>query len=235
VVAQLSTMVNELISESEAPTIEWEVVAIEGDPTVDLVFEANARRVDLIVLSSRRRPLGAAFFGSTAESICRDALSPVLVLHEDARNWEGVQWGELPVRRILAAQDFSPAGDAALAYAAMLAGEYQTELQVLHVIPENYPETPSGVEFIEQQLDEMVPSEAKLWCSVKPVVRMGTPAAEILAQANQGTTDLLCLGRHRGDGEWREIFGSNTDFVLRHAPCPVLVAPPTTYSVSATD
>jgi len=224
--AQLRALVQSSMAEEPEPWGDWEGVTIEGDPIIDVIAEAGRRDVDLIILESRRRPLGAAIFGSTAEAICRDALCPVLVLHRDEREWQGGQEGGLAPRRILAAQDFSPAGDAALTFATMLAAEYLAELHLLHVVPENYPETPPGFEFIERQLEEMVPGEARLWCTVKPAVRSGRPAEEILTLAEEREIDLICLGRHREEGEWRELFGTNTDFVLRQAKCPVLVATP---------
>lgn len=223
---QLKALVQSSMPEEGEAWLDWEAVTIDGDPIIGVIAEARRGGADLIILESRRRPLGAAIFGSTAEAICRDAVCPVLVLHREEREWQGEREGGLAPRRILAAQDFSLAGDAALAFATVLAAEHQAELHLLHVVPENYPETPPGFEFIEQQLEEMVSEEARLWCTVKPAVRAGRPAEEILTMAEQEEMDLICLGRHREEGEWRELFGTNTDFVLRQAKCPVLVAPP---------
>ncbi|MFZ4628650.1 MAG: universal stress protein [Blastocatellia bacterium] len=223
---QLRALVQSSMPEEGEAWLDWEAVTIDGDPIIGVMAEAGRRGVDLIILESRRRPLGAAIFGSTAEAICREAICPVLVLHREEREWQGEWEGDLAPRRILAAQDFSRAGDAALAFATVLAAEHQAELHLLHVVPEDYPETPPGFEFIEQQLEEMVSEEARLWCTVKPAVRAGRPAEEILTLAEQEEMDLICLGRHREEGEWRELFGTNTDFVLRQATCPVLVAPP---------
>src|ERR1043165_601298 len=61
--------------------INWEGLVLEGcnDLAEAVTSEAASRRVDLIVMRSRRRPPRAALLGSTAEAICRTAPCRVLV------------------------------------------------------------------------------------------------------------------------------------------------------------
>ena len=221
----LARLVAEYIPPWIAENLVWEGLVIEGDPTVNIVQEAAERGCDLMVIESRRRPHAAAIFGSTAEAICRETPCPVLVIHANEHDWEGVAAGEIGLKRILAAQDFSPAGDAASAYAAALAQEYQTEFHLLHVAPESYPETPGDRQFVEEQLERTVSAETRLWCTIKPAIRTGKPADQILAYAKEQESDLICVGKHSAGGGLSELFGANTDRILRQAECPVLVAP----------
>jgi universal stress protein E len=59
--------------------------------------------------------------------------------------------------------------------------------------------------------------------SVMTVLRVGSPAREIIAAAADGAADLIVMATH-GRGEvHRLLVGSVADKVIRLAPCPVLV------------
>lgn len=211
-----------------------EVVLLEGDPVSAIPHAAAARRVDLIVMRSRRRPLAAALLGSTAEAICRTAPCPVLVTHLDEHEWEGIKTGDLKLRRILIAHDFSNDSELALSYGLLLAQEYQAELHLLHVLPSvsapalaiTLNDEAAAFHQAARRLQYAVPAEAFLWCQVKQAVRTGQPYREILAYAEDYAIDLICLGAHGAGFSMRALFGSNADRVLRQAPCPVLLTRP---------
>jgi nucleotide-binding universal stress UspA family protein len=52
----------------------------------------------------------------------------------------------------------------------------------------------------------------------------GDPAAEILKMAAQTGCDLIVMGTHGRSGLPRWFTGSVAEEVIRHAPCPVLIA-----------
>jgi nucleotide-binding universal stress UspA family protein len=218
-------------------TLESEIIITEGDPQVAITREAANRRIDLIVMRSRRRPYAAALLGSTAESVCRTAPCPVLVTHQREQEWVGMTTNEVGLQRVLVAYDFSSDSELALSYALSLAQEYQAELHIIHVLPPrarpNSPEIaflPFGVEtsFDEtvRRLSLAVPGEAPLWCKIKQAVREGQPYRETLAYAEEQNIDLICMGASGTGFGMRALFGSNADRVLRQAPCPVLIARP---------
>jgi nucleotide-binding universal stress UspA family protein len=216
----------------DAPVCE--TLVVEGDPALAIPRVAAERRADLVVMRSRRRPLAAALLGSTAEAVCRTAPCPVLVTHRDERDWVAQTDGEIELRRILVAHDFSNDAELAFNYGLLLAQEYQTELHLLHVLP--YAPAPAlatmpagGAGAFHQaarRLQHAVPAEAFLWCEVKQAVRSGQPYREILSYAEEHEIDLICLGVHGAGFSMRALFGSNADRVLRQAPCPVLIARP---------
>src|SRR5678815_916494 len=112
----------------DASDSRWRlVVASPEDVGEEIMTHAQKEHVDLIVMRSRRRPHRAALLGSTAESVSRSAPCPVLVMHNDEREWlrEGLL---IDLKRVLVAYDFSDYSELALKYALSLAQEHQAEL-----------------------------------------------------------------------------------------------------------
>ena len=221
---------------AEIEKLQWEgIVTQSDDPGKAISEQAAEHRIDLIVMRSRRRPHRAALLGSTAESVCRSAPCPVLVTHDDERDWVGSA-RQIDIKRVLVAYDFSDHSELALNCALTLSQEYQSELHLLHVLPSfslDEPEIswyPLGNEGpyhkAARRLQKAVPAEAHLWCQVKHAVSEGQPYREILNYAERNEIDLICIGAHGAGFGVRTLFGSNVDRVLRQAPCPVLVARP---------
>jgi nucleotide-binding universal stress UspA family protein len=219
------------ISLNDFGKLDWEGIVVEGKATEAIVREAAERRIDLIVMRSRRRPYAAAILGSTAESIFRIAPCPVMVTHPEEREWVNNLSGVIELKRTLIAYDFSDYAELALSYGLSLAEEYQSEIHLLYVMPASlqntwYPPQESEFHKAARKLQFAIPSEVNLWCKVKHEVREGQPYREILTYAEENNIDLICIGAHgAGFGKWA-LFGSNADRVVRQAPCPVLIARP---------
>jgi len=219
-------------------SFDWQAVLVDGDPKEAITREAAERSVDLIVMRSRRRPYAAALLGSTAETVCRTAPCPVLVTHTSEQDWAGMTTNEVGLQRVLVAYDFSSDSELALAYGLSLAQEYQAEMHVLHVLPlrPSRPESPevaflplsgdNGFREAALKLNVAVPAETRSWCDVKQAVREGYPYREVLAYADEQNIDVICMGASGTGFGMRALFGSNSDRVLRQAPCPVLIARP---------
>jgi nucleotide-binding universal stress UspA family protein len=217
-------------------TIEWESVMLDGaDLGTIITREAETRRADLIFMRSRRRPLAAALLGSTAEAVSRHSPCPVLVMHADELEWLDNHTGEISLRNVLVAYDFSPYSQLALQYALTLAQQYQAGLHMLHVLPPpitgepeiawvNHTDTPYHQ--AARRLQEAVPAETYLWSNVRHAVQYGQPYAEILTYAQNNEIDLIAMGAHGAGFGVHTLFGSNVDRVLRQARCPLLIAHP---------
>ena len=211
------------------------VTAVADDVGEEITRQAQANRADLIVMRSRRRPHRAALLGSTAESVCRSAPCPVLVMHNDERKsiTDGL---EIELKRVLVAYDFSDFAELALDYGLSLAQEHQAELHLIHVLPARSVSEPeiawspgngeSPYHNAARRLQRVVPPDVHLWCEITSVIAEGHPYREILNYAEKHEIDLICLGAHGVGFGMRALFGSNVDRVLRQAPCPVLVARP---------
>ena len=230
---KLATSVSDYIDPSDS---RWRfVVTAAEDVGEEIITQAQLAQADLIVMRSRRRPHRAALLGSTAESVCRNAPCPVLVMHHDEREFVNDEM-RVDLRRVLVAYDFSDYSELGLKYALSIAQEHQAELHLLHVLPPNSVNEPEIAwypikgEFpyhsAARRLQGVVPAEVHLWCNVKTAVSEGHPYREILNYAERNDIDLISVGAHGAGFGMRALFGSNVDRVLRQAQCPVLVARP---------
>lgn len=145
----------------------------------------------------------------------------------------------LPISPVVVGYDFSQSGRAALHRAVTLAG--RAPFHVLHVVcvvdpKEAIPALPSynGVDYMyaarvqealaaetQQELDH-----ADVHGSVHFFVhaRIGKPAPEILALAEEIGADLIIVGSKRLTPLERLILGSTSEHVMREAGCPVEIA-----------
>ena len=211
------------------------VTARATDVGEEIIEQAQIANADLIVMRSRRRPHRAALLGSTAESLCRNAPCPVLVMHNDEREFVDEEL-RVDLSRVLVAYDFSDYSELGLKYALSIAQEHQAELHLLHVLPPNSVSEPeiawypikgeSPYHRAARRLHAAVPAEVHLWCNVTTAVREGQPYREILSYAEENEIDLISVGAHGAGFGMRALFGSNVDRILRQAPCPVLVGRP---------
>lgn len=232
----LESSLLEHVNPSDLTGVRWRAIVAPADHVdEEIMARAQVERVDLIVMRSRRRPHRAALLGSTAESVCRSAPCPVLVMHSDEREFVNNEL-RVDLKRVLVAYDFSDYAELALKYGLSIAQEHQAELHLLHVLPPrsvNDPEIAwypmqgeSAYHTAARRLQRVVPAEVHLWCDVRTAVAEGNPYREILNYAEMNDIDLISVGAHGAGFGMRALFGSNVDRVLRQAPCPVLVARP---------
>ncbi len=232
----LETSLLQHLTPGDLKGARWRVVVAPADEVdEEIMRRAQLERIDLIVMRSRRRPHRAALLGSTAESVSRSAPCPVLVMHNDEREFI-TDALKVDLKRVLVAYDFSDYAELALRYGLSMAQEHQAELHLLHVLPArsvNEPEIAwypvkgeSAYHTAARRLQRVVPADVHLWCSVTTAVSEGNPYREILNYAEKNDIDLISVGAHGAGFGMRALFGSNVDRVLRQAPCPVLVARP---------
>jgi nucleotide-binding universal stress UspA family protein len=172
--------------------------------------------------------------GSVTEKVLRRAPCPVLIVGKVKAASPG---GPL-FRKILCAADLATSGPV-IDFALSLAEENQAELTLLNVI-ESLPSETSGAklylavpeigplrrELTEQskeRLREAVPDEARQWCEVKELVKVGAAWRAILRAAEETSADLIVMGARAHGPIGRMFFGSTTSQVVSHSPCPVLV------------
>lgn len=143
-------------------------------------------------------------------------------------------------RTIIAAIDFSETSDEALRVACELAAAHDSDLHLLHVIPDARQQAWSveapGLDFSVLQQESMAEAERMLESRTRPItaqlprvvrkVVAGLPAAREIDQyaASQGA-DLIVVGTHGYGPVRRLMLGSVADRVVRMAPCPVLTVP----------
>jgi nucleotide-binding universal stress UspA family protein len=143
------------------------------------------------------------------------------------------------ITHILVATDFSPASEAALAWARDLVRQYAARLSLLHVVTDPratgvltsevyVPADPETQERLMREatdrLEQALPPNERRQFGVTIEARIGDVADTILETAREQKVDLIVMGTHGRHGLAHLLLGSVAERVLRDAPCPVLTA-----------
>ncbi len=200
-------------------------------PREGIVRAAQTYGADLVCVGTHGRTgLPRLLYGSVAQHVVVHSPVPVLTVRQDDR--------PVQVRCILAPTDFSPAADAALPWADLLARTFDARLVLLHVVEITYETladlpwdgvTPVG-EVIARHLEEWARAElatrAQGLVACETLVRTGLGAGlsrqRILEAAVEVGADLVVMGTHGRTGVDRILFGSVAEHVVRTSPVPVL-------------
>ncbi len=215
-------------------SLNWEALVVAGrNPGEAIAAEAARQEIDLIVMSPKRRRLGATLLGSTAKQVCHNATCSVLFAHPDDRNWVASA-GLIKLRRVLVAYDFSECAGLALRQALSFARRHGAEVHLVHVLTEQGPDSPEvrwdRLEWIrlntEKRLRLAVPLADQQSYKITYAVIEGKAYQELVAYAEREEVDLIAIGARGTRSQMRPPFGSTVDHVLLRSRCPVLVARP---------
>jgi nucleotide-binding universal stress UspA family protein len=138
------------------------------------------------------------------------------------------------LKRILVPIDFSDCSKKALQYALPLAKEHQAEITLLYVVPPAYGAGEyNGIDYAqweaslraggEKELAKLARNEVSDDFFVDTLVRVGSPAREIIESARSLPADLVVISTHGRTGLKHVFLGSVTEHVVQRAPCPVFV------------
>jgi nucleotide-binding universal stress UspA family protein len=125
------------------------------------------------------------------------------------------------LRRILFPVDFSSRCRGAAAYVQALAGRFEAELILLHVIEVTYNSTLEDLHGFRKEKFEHFFGEGLRHLRVKTLVEHGEAARKIIDCASVNHVDLIMIPT-QGMGIYRRlILGSTSAKVLHDADCPV--------------
>jgi nucleotide-binding universal stress UspA family protein len=188
----------------------------------------EARHPDLTVMATHGREwIPQLLLGSVAAATLNAACGPLLLVREPDH---GVA---LPYRRILVPTDMSAQSQRAFPTAALLARTFGAEVIALHVAPAPHGDPAFGTSGVTYEVEFQVPSEAALQgfvgeafqgVRVSPRVLMGSAWSAIMDTATMERADLIVLSTHGLDSMADRLIGSHAERIVRHAPCPVLIA-----------
>lgn len=238
------TVLGERSDETGEPALEaaraalgsgWREVRTEvrrGNPAEEILEAAVAEATDLIVVGSRGLGAVARFFlGSVAERVARHAPCPVLVAHP----------AEEAFRRVLVGFDGSPCSRYAAEWLRRLPLPADTVVRLVTVVPSAgdiaratrmvpLPLAEDAVtadheirEEARERLQEAVVPFEQAGQGVEAHLRSGHGALGLLQEAEEWGADLIVVGTHGTSGIERFLLGSVSEYLLRHAPCSVLV------------
>jgi nucleotide-binding universal stress UspA family protein len=214
----------------------------------EILAEVATTHADLLVLGTHGRSgFQRLFLGSVTEKVIRKAACPTLVVPPRAPDVPPEATVEF--RRILCAVDFSENSLEALAYAINVAEEADARLTLFHVVelPPLLTQEPPIVDVdlarvreaaaadARRRLHDLIPDQARTYCTVETAVVEGRAHREILRHAAEQQSDLVVMGVQGRGAIDRLVFGSTTHHVIRAARCPVLVARHATTEIVSRD
>ncbi len=187
---------------AEKSGVQFKPLQITGSVTQAIVEQSEL--ADLVVMGRGGEfdEFLGGLVGSTTESVVRHAKCPVLVTGRK----------EAQIRRFVVAYDGSAHARHALQFATSIGETWLVPFEVLAV-----SKSGNGV------LDEAKQYLQAHDLQVEYTAREGDPREVIVDFARERQADLLVMGAY-GHSKVRELLlGSTTQYVINHAPCPVLL------------
>jgi nucleotide-binding universal stress UspA family protein len=144
----------------------------------------------------------------------------------------------MQIQTIVVPTDFSEFAEYAFTWALGIAADWKAKVVVVHAVhPISYLAFPDSVyvpdlqkmeaEMIADAEKRLADFTAKKGSSPVPVetrVAVGEAMGEICQAATREHADLIVMGSHGRTGLSHVLLGSVAERIVRHAPCPVLVA-----------
>jgi len=206
----------------------------------ETIYEyVDERHIDLVVMGTHgRQGLDRLMLGNVANKIVRHAPCPVMTVREEVP-WTGEEEDVL-FEDVLAPIDFSDHSQKALSASKDIANAYEARLHLLFVaekrtvptfsdtgipgvgVVEMDPEIVKNAEAALQQLNENTEGPA---VESQYHVREGNVSRDIVDFAETNGVDLIVMATRGLTGVTRFLIGSNTERIVRVAPCPVLTVP----------
>jgi nucleotide-binding universal stress UspA family protein len=216
--ARLEAMVR-----AHEPDVDVVCHAVEGSAGECVVEVAREVGAALIVVgASRGGRFWQQFLGTTAEAVVRSSAAPVMVIRRPFAR---------PAERVLLTTDLSAGSSDVLRRGAGLLdaiapGARRRCLLAVQLDTMPFDFRRELVERLaERQLAAFLADAAPFDPPAEERVRLGTPADEILAEAQAWEADLLVVGSHGRRGVARFLLGSVAGATLRGTTCNVLVVP----------
>lgn len=195
---------------------------VVGRPVRSIATTAEARGAELIVTGRKtHNPMERLLGGETGLQVMRVTSIPVLAVPSNGHS----------MKCVVVATDFSESSVKAARVAAELMGGVGT----MHLV---YVEEPQDViAGIPVRYEGRSPTDIVAWfrrtsallttsgsLRVEPTVLSGKPAQAVLDFAERVGAGMIAAGSHGYSRVERFLLGSVSTGLVRHAPCPVLVA-----------
>lgn len=225
---------------------EWEVpittAVLHGSPAETLRAEAEARQVDLVVMTSHGYgPLTRLWLGSVAHALARTLPMPLLITRPRAESTDLLEHvAEPALQRVLLPLDGSPLGEAALEPALALGGLMGAQYTLVQAIdPPVLGYAPAAyVGGLDQQVLEQMRAAGQEYldkaaarlraqgAQVATNLLVGPPALAVVSYAREHAFDLIAMATHGRSGAARLLLGSVAEQVLQGTSLPVLMYRP---------
>jgi nucleotide-binding universal stress UspA family protein len=208
---------------AEDLNVEFDVV--EADPTAAVLQTSEKKSAGLIVLGTHGLTgVKRLLLGSVAEGVIQKAPVPVFTVRQKVHDFIDISNpGISPhIERVLCACEAKESDRETLKHAASIADHFQAKLTVLFSDESQKTEDLSAS---RETLCRWISGTIDTQYDLKPVIRKGGAADQIIAYAKEEKSDLIVIGAHHRVFHDSMILGRTTELVVRHAPVPVLVIP----------
>jgi nucleotide-binding universal stress UspA family protein len=188
-----------------------------GDALPNLVVE---KKIDLIVMGTHGRTgVRRLLLGSAVEAVCRVATCPVLTVGPGLAPRTATTFS-----RILFPTDLSDDSKRILPHLRQMAEEYQSEITVLHVMPEELVTNPDAAKLAEPIRNTLIHTfEPELsGLKVEFTIGFGETVEAVLRTARAKKADLIAMGIHNAFLPGVQLRSSTAYRIMAGAHCPVL-------------
>ncbi len=213
-VKRLDKKAKEVVAETKRSfdsfNLQGRVMIAKGAPAEIIV--KRARRGDLLIVGHRGLTgLDRFMLGSVSTKVMLHAPCSVLVVKQPSR----------PIRKILLATDGSKNANKALRFLLEDMRSANVEILVTHVMPFlRYSEQNEAGKVLVDQCAEKL---ALAGYRVTPMLKLGSPADEIIKIAGRQKVDLIVSGAKGLGAIARFFLGSVSMKLMQHSACSVLV------------
>jgi nucleotide-binding universal stress UspA family protein len=212
---------------------------ITGSPHQQIINYAHIEKTDLIIMSSHGRS-GVTLWpvGGTVEKVLRQTGKPLLIVKVKEAQGPGPQVGLF--KRILVPLDGSELGARVVPYVAAIAGKFDSEVILFHVVEtgkhlhslgriDSVPIREEELESLKKRASDSLNQESRIFAgsraAVSPVVKTGNVAEEIVKYADENSCGLIALSSHGHSGLEAWIIGSVTNKILHASRKSLLFVP----------
>jgi nucleotide-binding universal stress UspA family protein len=224
------------------PTLQpSKIHLLQGQPYNEICQLARDLKIDLIVMATRGQTgLKHLLLGSTAERVVRYSPCPVLVVRSRGRSTGKGQRTEasLHINKILVPIDFSKCSESGFKYARAVSARLGSKVVLMHSICPAYYVTneeyarydfPELLRHCEataaKKLRQLAQTAEGVKVKLEIPTTFGHAGLQICCQAEKLGIDLIVTSTHGRTGLKHALLGSTAEYVVRHAPCSVLVVP----------
>lgn len=191
--------------------------------TADPMLASPVGSAAALIVVGNHRSRGLARLSSVASVVVHGAAASILVVPSEAPAVAPPPWPV--VRRVLAATDFSPLGDAAIRQAYGLVAATGGQVVLLHVM--TAPGSEQGRGECMERLRARVPSPAPRGVTTEVEAVWHEDAATAIREvAGRTGADVIVIASHGRSGVRRLVLGSVAQDVAAYAPAPVLIVRP---------
>jgi len=225
--------IDEQLDLQDARGLDVEHSVVEADEVAPAICAyAEEHGCELIVVGTHgRRGLRRFVLGSVAADLLRTAPFPVFTVpaHDET------EAGRNPFSHILVPFDFSDHAEYALEYAVHLAKRLNAEIELLHVVEDNfYPafygtflhsiyESQPKIEELAREKMVRAATDAGLSPDrAKLTVIPGHAGSDIARHAQENSVDLIIMATHGLSGMAHLFMGSVAERTVQLARCPVV-------------